>query len=94
MRDDDYFKNSLGISNVSSAERLRQRLDEDAGSYLQVVQKCSVAMLKNGDAHLTALDTGHIPLDADVFPMDNSFTRKEKVSRTYMCIPVIPATMQ
>jgi len=83
MRDDDYFKNSLGITNVPSAERLRQRLDEEAGSYLQVVQKCSVAMLKNGDAHLTALDTGHIPLDADVFPMDNSFTRKEKVSRTY-----------
>jgi len=40
-------------------------------------------MLKNGKANITPLDTGHIPLDADVFPMDNSGTQKEKVSRTY-----------
>lgn len=83
MRNDDYFKNSLGITNVPSAERLRQRFDEEAENYLPIVQKCSVAMLKNGKAQLTALDTGHIPLDADVFPMDNSGTKKEKVSRTY-----------
>jgi len=83
MREDKYFKNSLGITNVPSAERLRQRLDEEAESYLSVAQKCSVDMLKNGKAQLTALDTGHIPLDADVFPMDNSGTKKEKVSRTY-----------
>jgi len=83
MREDDYFKNSLGITNVPSAERLRQRIDEEAENYLSVAQKCSVAMLKNGKAQLTALDTGHIPLDADVFPMDNSGTKKENVSRTY-----------
>jgi len=28
MRDDDYFKQSLGIRGVPSPERLRQRLDE------------------------------------------------------------------
>jgi hypothetical protein len=83
MREDEYFKHSLGITNVPSAERLRQRLDEEAENYLSVVQKCSVDMLKKGKAQLTALDTGHIPLDADVFPMDNSGTKKEKVSRTY-----------
>lgn len=83
MRDDDYFKNSLGITNVPSAERLRQRLDEHAEDYLAVAQKCSVDMLKRGKAHLTALDTGHIPIDADVFPMDNSGTKKEKIGRTY-----------
>ena len=83
MREDEYFKHSLGITNVPSAERLRQRLDEEAENYLSVAQKCSVDMLKKGKAQLTALDTGHIPLDADVFPMDNSGTKKEKVSRTY-----------
>jgi len=83
MRGDDYFKDSLGITNVPSAERLRQRLDEHAEDYLAVAQKCSVAMLKTGKAPLTALDTGHIPLDADVFPMDNSGSKKEHVSRTY-----------
>jgi len=83
MRDDDYFKNSLGITNVPSAERLRQRLDAEAEKYLAVAEKCSLNMLKKGGVHLTALDTGHIPLDADVFPMDNSGTKKEKVSWTY-----------
>lgn len=83
MREDDYFKNSLGITNVASAERLRQRFDEDPQKFLQIAQKASIELLKNGKAHLTALDTGHIPLDADVFPMDNSGTKKEMVSRTY-----------
>lgn len=83
MRDDEYFKNSLGISQVPSAERMRQRLDEEADAYRAIAEECSAKILKNGGACLTALDTGHIPLDADVFPMDNSDTKKEGVSRTY-----------
>lgn len=66
-----------------SAEGLRQRFDEKADDYLPIVQKCSVSVLKNGQANITGLNTGHIPLDADVFPMNNSGTQKEKVSRTY-----------
>ena len=83
MRNDDYFKSSLGITHVPSAERLRQRLDQEADRYRAVAEKCSISMLKKSRAHLTALDTGHIPLDADVFPMDNSGTQKEGVSYTY-----------
>jgi Transposase DDE domain group 1 len=83
MRDDLYFQQSLGIKNIPSAERLRQRLDENAETLLPIIKNCSVAMLKNGKVPLTGLDTGHIPLDADVFPMDNSNTKKEGVSRTY-----------
>jgi len=83
MRQDTYFKNALGIENVPSAERLRQRFDEKAKNFLPIAQKCSVDMLKNGKANITPLDTGYVPLDADVFPMDNSGTQKEKVSRTY-----------
>ena len=83
MRDDDYFKHALGINNVPSSERLRQRLDEGAEALLPIVKGCSVAMLKKAGVHFTALDTGHVPLDADVFPMDNSKTKKEGVSRTY-----------
>lgn len=82
-RDDDYFQQSLGIRNIPSAERLRQRLDENAETFLPIIKDCSVAMLKNGKVPITGLDTGHIPLDADVFPMDNSNTSKEGVSRTY-----------
>jgi len=40
-------------------------------------------MLKKAKVQITPLDTGHVPLDADVFPMDNSGTKKEQVSRTY-----------
>ena len=83
MRDDVYSRQSLGIKTVPSAERLRQRLDEAAVSLLPIIEDCSVAMLKNGKVPVTGLDTGHIPLDADVFPMDNSNTKKEGVSRTY-----------
>ena len=82
-RDDDYFRQSLGIKNVPSAERLRQRLDENAETLLPIIKNCSVTMLKKGKVPITGLDTGHIPLDADVFPMDNSNTMKEGVSRTY-----------
>ncbi|MBW1990339.1 MAG: transposase [Deltaproteobacteria bacterium] len=40
-------------------------------------------MLKSVRAPVTALSTGHVPLDIDVFPMDNSNTKKQGVSRTY-----------
>ena len=83
MRQDDYFKNSLGIKHIPSAERLRQRFDEEAENFLPIVQKCSITMLKKAQVQITPLDTGHVPLDADVFPMDNSGTKKEQVSRTY-----------
>jgi len=83
MRQDTYFKSALGIENVPSAETLRQRLDENANEFLPIIQKCSIDMLKKGQANITPLDTGHVPLDADVFPMDNSGTKKENASRTY-----------
>lgn len=82
-RDDQYFQNALGIGTIPSTESLRQRLDNQALDYQRIAEKCSLALLKNGKAHLTALDTGHIPLDADVFPMDNSGTKKEKLGWTY-----------
>jgi len=83
MRQDAYFKNALSITNVPSAERLRQRLDQEAGAYLSVAENSSINLLKNAKVPLSAVDTGHVPLDADVFPQDNSGTKKEHVSRTY-----------
>ena len=83
MREDAHFKNALGISNVPSAERLRQRLDLEPETHLAIADKCSIALLKNAEVPLSPVETGHIPLDADVFPQDNSGTKKEHVSRTY-----------
>ena len=83
MRNDDYFKQAMGMKQIPSSERLRQRLDEDAEAFLPIIKDCSVSMLQKGGVHFTALDTGHVPLDADVFPMDNSNTQKQGIGRTY-----------
>jgi hypothetical protein len=40
--------------------------------------------LKRSKAIITGLATGHVPLDIDVFTMDNSNTKKEGASYTYM----------
>ena len=83
MRGDDYFKVALGIKNVPSAARLRQRLDDQASNFESVVSECLVDAIRNIGAPVTPLDTGHMPLDIDVFTLDNSKTKKEGVSRTY-----------
>jgi len=82
-KEDDYFREALGIGQVPSAETLRQRLDEVALELRPVVDSCSVEFLKQARVTLTPLHTGHVPLDCDVFAMDNSKTRKEGVSRIY-----------
>lgn len=83
VRDDDFFVEALGVSTVPSAVTLRQRLDERATAFLPVVEEASVDFLLGVDVKPTALDTGHVPLDADVTPFDNANTAKEGVSRTY-----------
>lgn len=83
VRDDEFFIEALGVSTVPSAVTLRQRLDERAAAFLPVVEEASVDFLLSVEVEPTALDTGHVPLDADVTPFDNSNTRKEGVSRTY-----------
>ncbi|MGA2402538.1 MAG: IS1380 family transposase [Syntrophobacteraceae bacterium] len=82
-RDDEHFSQSLGVARVPSAETLRQRLDEVAPALRAFADACSVGFLKKARVTITPLDTGHIPLDCDVFPMDNSKTKKEGVSRIY-----------
>jgi hypothetical protein len=83
VREDRYFKEALAIRQVPSSARLRQRLDTDASALLPVMYKTSIAFLKSAQVPVSPLATGHVALDIDVFPMDNSRTRKEGVSRTY-----------
>lgn len=82
-QDDAYFKKSLGLTRVPSEPTLRQRFDEHAEAFLAPVSWASVEFLKNGKVLFSPLKTGHVPLDIDVFTMDNSDTRKEGVTRTY-----------
>ena len=83
VRNDDFFQESLGISKVPSISRLRQRMDEGAVVWLPVIERCSVDFMVNAKVPVTSLPTGHVAIDIDVFPMDNSGTKKAGVSRTY-----------
>ncbi len=83
MREDDYFKQALGIGRMPSVERLRQRLDEAGTALVPVINRSSRTMLKRLKAPITGYRNGLVPLDVDVFPQDNSNTKKEGVSRTY-----------
>jgi hypothetical protein len=83
FEDDEFFRCSLGLAKVPSPETLRQRLDEFAERLRTIVDFCSVEFLKKAKAHLSPLPSGHMPLDLDVFTLDNSETKKEGVSYTY-----------
>lgn len=83
-REDKFFKEALAIKEVAPESTLRQRLDEHAERFLLVVNYCVTEFLKRSKAVITGLSTGHVPLDIDVFTMDNSNTRKEGASYTYM----------
>ncbi len=82
-RDDLFFRKSLGIRKVPSSPTLRQRFDKWAPKFIPLVDKASIEFISALKAPVTPLSPGHVPLDIDVFPMDNSRTKKEHVSRTY-----------
>jgi hypothetical protein len=50
---------------------------------LAVIDKSSIDFLEHAKVPVTPLKMGHVALNIDVFPMDNSGTKKEGVSRTY-----------
>lgn len=83
FRSDDSFQESLGLKKVPSEPTLRQRLEQHAESFQQIVNFCVTEFLQKSGALFSPLATGHVPLDIDVFTQDNSGTKKEGVSRTY-----------
>ena len=93
-RKDDFFKTALDIARVPSAPSLRQRFDDQADTMIPFVDAASTAFITNVKAPITpitlrygtslsAVKHKYVPLDIDVFPMDNSGTKKEGVSYTY-----------
>lgn len=83
FRQDMFFRESLALAEVPSEPTLRQRLKEQAEHFQWVVDGCVTEFLKKSGALFSALATGHVPLDIDVFAQDNSGTKKQGVSRTY-----------
>lgn len=93
-RRDAFFKTALGIETVPSSPSLRQRFDEHATVMIPFIDKASIDFLKNIGATVTPIvvkygsrlrpiKQRYVPLDMDVFPMDNSGSKKEGVSYTY-----------
>ncbi len=93
-RKDAFFKTALGVKKVPSASRLRQRFDERANAMLPIIDAASIDFIANIGAPVTptalaygtslrAVKHKYVVLDIDVFPMDNSGTKKEGVSYTY-----------
>jgi hypothetical protein len=93
-RNDAFFATALGIARVPSAPSLRQRLDEHAQAMIPHIDNASPAFIGDVGATVTPIVIAQgtclarrklklTPLDIDVFPMDNSGTKKEGVSYTY-----------
>lgn len=82
-RCDDFFREALGNKDVPSEGTMRQRIDEYAKQILASVSWASIEFLERSKVPLTAISTGHIPLDLDGFVMDNSGSKKENVGLTY-----------
>ncbi len=78
-----YFSSAMDVKEIPLEATLRQRMDKHANKFLPIVEKASIDFLTHIRPTLEPLSTGHIPIDADVTPMDNSGSHKEGVSRTY-----------
>ena len=87
-RHDDWFKRSMGIKQMPSASRLRQRFNEDATQLIPLIEEALPELLLELGAPISPLSKElghlqHIPLDIDVTPQDNSRTQKEGSQWTY-----------
>ncbi len=85
QEDPSFYCQALRINTIPSAEMTRQRLDY-LGLELcagDVIMEGSAKMLESVGAQPTPTFTGHVALDIDVSPHDNSKTKKEGVERTY-----------
>ena len=85
LENPDFYKFALGNVKIPSAEALRTRLDEigDAFDKSEIAQDTVVSILRANKVQFETLSTGHVPIDADVSPHDNSNTKKEGVGWTY-----------
>lgn len=87
LRESTWAARALQVSRVASAETVRQNLDllgeQACGAGLALIESASLDMLRNTRMPITPVWTGHVTLDVDTTPCDNSKTKKEGVGRTY-----------
>ena len=79
----EFFRHALGLERIPSEATLRQRMNDRAREYMAVVIKANRDFLVRSHPTLSPVSTGHVPLDVDVTPFDNSASHKEGVAWTY-----------
>jgi hypothetical protein len=84
VRGDAFFQQALNLSKkVPTEASVRTRMESEADVLTPIVNQANVEFLVNKEVPITPLRTGHVPLDIDVTPHDNSNSKKENTSRTY-----------
>lgn len=84
FREDEFFRRALGLAKVPSEGTLRQRLDELEHRCDALLREESAAMVARHAPTLTPCHEDWVALDIDPSPFDNSGTKKEGVSWTYL----------
>lgn len=84
FRRDEFFRRALGLKKIPSEGTLRQRLDELEHRCDTVLREESAAMVARHAPALTPCYEDWVALDIDPSPFDNSGTKKEGVSWTYL----------
>jgi len=84
VRENRAFNMSMQIKKPISSSRLRQRFDENATTLIEnIIIPCNINFLRNSKAPISKIYTGHVVMNFDASPFNNSKTKKEHVSWTY-----------
>jgi len=83
FRDDEFFRQSLGLRHIPSEPTLRQRLDAMRDLCGPILREESALLVRKCARKPTPCHGEWVALDVDVSPFDNSNTKKEGVSWTY-----------
>jgi hypothetical protein len=87
FRDNEFFKEAMGLDRVLSADTVRLYMEEpakDTSPVVKQLQGCSNRLLsKTTPQTIHAGKRDYIPVDIDTSPMDNSNTKKENIGYTY-----------
>lgn len=83
FREDEFFRQALGLRQVPSEGTLRQRLDAMQDACGPILREESALLVRRHARKVTPCHGQWVALDVDVSPFDNSGTKKEGVSWTY-----------
>ena len=87
LRGSSWAPRALQVGQIASPETLRQNLDLLGDGFLptcrEIIETAMLDLLRNTGMKPSPLWTGHVALDIDTSPQDNSRTRKQGIGRTY-----------